>query len=355
MSSEVIWIETVSVGELDDFARRIEHAPPGGVIPITRHRALAQSRNPHAVPDDPALLVAYAGDRCVGYLGLLPGLLRSEGEVGKVIWLSTWLVHPELRGQGVGTRLARTAIALDHDLIGTRFSKSAGRTLRAVGFIPFGPVLFYMIRFHRIARWMGLPRLFGYRLSSARGGIAWEEVGAVDGETAPSDLGATDTVRFVRDREILNWMLHNPWVKEAAVEGQTETAYYFSDTRPLFRQILLRLRSTDAAREVGWVILSVSSTGKRTVLRVLDHRARDPAAFGAMLAAATEYAKRFGAERIVLPHEFGPALRRYPLLRLLTARKARSYLGRPSSPESLLARSLHRIELSLCDGDIAFT
>ena len=39
----------------------------GEVIPITKHRALAQIRNPRARPEDVVLLIAYDRDAICGY------------------------------------------------------------------------------------------------------------------------------------------------------------------------------------------------------------------------------------------------------------------------------------------------
>ena len=52
----------------------------GEVIPITKHRALAQIRNPRVRPEDVTLLVAYDGDRICGYIRVpVLGAGRSFG------------------------------------------------------------------------------------------------------------------------------------------------------------------------------------------------------------------------------------------------------------------------------------
>ena len=60
-------IKKIPLKDLVDFANQVDkQTPPDGVLPITRHRALSQSQNPFASPDDIALLVAFDNEICVG-------------------------------------------------------------------------------------------------------------------------------------------------------------------------------------------------------------------------------------------------------------------------------------------------
>ncbi|MFC1829598.1 GNAT family N-acetyltransferase, partial [Thermodesulfobacteriota bacterium] len=49
--------------------------------------------------------MAYQGNDCVGYHGLLPGMLLIDGQLSKVYWATAFFVSPEIRGKGVGKRL----------------------------------------------------------------------------------------------------------------------------------------------------------------------------------------------------------------------------------------------------------
>ncbi len=96
-------IREVKIRDLDSFVREsIAALRPPEVIPISPSRAGAQARNPHADPDDVGLLVAYREGRCVGTLGLVPGLLRAGDRLEKVHWLSAWYVPQEYRNTGGG-------------------------------------------------------------------------------------------------------------------------------------------------------------------------------------------------------------------------------------------------------------
>ena len=83
-------IERIRVSELCAFAAEATRAPRGGgVVPVSPVRAAAQAKNPHAQPDDVGLLVAYSRNVCVGYLGLLPAMVRVDGALHPMSWIST--------------------------------------------------------------------------------------------------------------------------------------------------------------------------------------------------------------------------------------------------------------------------
>ena len=86
-----ITIEKIKLAELYDFARKTIGNPTfKKAAPIPLIRALAQSKNPYGHPDDVVLLVAYCEDQCVGYQGLLPGLLKTGAQTSKVFWGMAW-------------------------------------------------------------------------------------------------------------------------------------------------------------------------------------------------------------------------------------------------------------------------
>ena len=79
MKDPHIRIEHIKLKDLSDFARKaLSHPDFHGVTPISLIRAQSQIKNPHAHPDDVALLVAFYKNRCVAYHGLLPGLLKAS-------------------------------------------------------------------------------------------------------------------------------------------------------------------------------------------------------------------------------------------------------------------------------------
>ncbi len=396
MSPDSIRVEPVRIADLPEFARRAHaEAQPGDVVPISEHRAVAHSRNPHANADDVGLLVAYQGDRRVGYLGLMPARLQTgEGEA-PVFWMSTWLVSPELRGQRVGGRLLDAALAMHVELAGTAYTRSAGRAMRAAGFQPLGPLGYHRVDLRRFTPWTRplisvarklrraghgsgraagvlrkLDRLGGWPVKSAvfqlsgantaSGGrrihpVRIEPVERVGPAELPEPAAAVGaTPRFVRGPEIVDWMLRYPWVREAS-ELHDAQGYHFSDTRPLFRRFALRIRAATTDEVIGFAVLSVSNAGERTELRVLDHAFHDATAPDGIVAVALRYAAEHDADSLVFPAEFGAALRRNAWTRPFLRPRTRGYLIHPSGPDSPLARAAAAIRLDYADADTAFT
>ncbi len=390
-SQEPVQIRPVRVGELSRFTdEALASAGPNDVVPVSSLRAEAQSRNPHAAPDDVALLVAYRGTRLVGYLGLLPGRLRLGGCERSVTWMSTWYVSPELRGQRAGYRLFQAARALGVDLFGTAFSRDAERVMRQAGFIAFGPVEFLTLDLRRVAP-LAAPAVALRRRLRTTGrdagrlaALAWtmdralsrpgqhavlrallrgvsrrvEGVRAEAVETispaAFGDADPPDVDRFVRDLDAVNWTIGYPWVEEGMTAASPDRAYHFSRERRLFRRQPLHFLGTGSNEPLGFALLSAASVRERTVVRLLDHRLDDERLRAAAIAAALRLALRHDADSVVLPATLRPELERHLLARLLLKRQTRGYLGLPADPDGDLNGRLGEIRLDYCDGDTPF-
>ena len=151
----IAWIR---IRDLVAFARNVAADPAyADTSPTCLLRAVSQAANPHAAPDDVALLVAIHAGRCVGYHGLLPGALRTADGLSKVFWLITFYVAPAFRGRGIGARLVREALALRVDLVTTGITRAAERAYRAAGFRDLGEIgcrRFSVESFPRPARWL---------------------------------------------------------------------------------------------------------------------------------------------------------------------------------------------------------
>lgn len=394
MPNPPIRIERISVGDLPRFARHVlGSVGDDDVVPITVHRALAQAKNPHASPDDVGLVLAWAGDRLVGYIGLVPGRLDLGGETVSVYWPSTWFVSPDLRGAGVGYRLLADLIALDHDLFATSFTKAADRVLRSAGFLEFGRISYLALDLGRCAPWAApltaarrrIQRLapeFGTSLTLLREAdqmarrppkaliypllarsydealnrFRWQEVGCIDPQTYRALDGATPRNSFLRGPEIIEWMLKHPWVLEASAStARRDTRYRFSDVRPLFRRIPLELHSPGRGEPAGFMILLISEVDERVELKILDHAFADENIAKAALGLAFRYGAEYRADYLVFSDSLQPLLRGNSAARPFLRECSRPYLARPSDLNSRLARSLEDIRLRYVDGDSALT
>ena len=385
-----IEIHSVRVAELPAFAERaLADGGAGAVVPLTMLRARAQHANPHAAPDDVALVVALERGRCVGYLGLLPARVALDGQAHPVSWMTTWYVAPALKGRGVGYLLLQRARALGRDLAGTAFSRDAERVMRQAGFQTFGPLEFLVLDLRRVAplaapvvplrrRLRRLRRASGPLADAAwwldrllarpgkravlramirnaerqAGDVRCDPVDVIT-EAAFGDNGAIDG-GFVRDRDIVNWTMRYPWVSERG-QATATSDYHFSHERRLFRRVALQLTRAHAAEPLGFALLSAATIRERTVVRLLDHRLPTAASRAAVLAAALRVALQYEADSVVLPLNFAAELERGRLARLLVSRQRRGYLHMGAGAASVIGARLQEIRLDYCDGDTALS
>lgn len=77
--------------------------------PLSRLRALSYLQNPRADMDDTILYLAYKNNYLAGYRSILPDILYGNSGPVKVGWLSGNWVLPELRRQGIASRLLEEA------------------------------------------------------------------------------------------------------------------------------------------------------------------------------------------------------------------------------------------------------
>lgn len=373
----------VRVRELEEFARRTaEEARQGGVVAISPERARAQARNPFAQPDDVALVVAYVGGRCEGYMGLFAGCLREGGRDRRVTWMTTWYASPRVRRMKVGYRLLTAACEETTALIATVVSDDAAKVFRTSMMGDMPRLAYHIVDLRRAVPWSLLLRKVASR-AGARGLLPRVERGlfaparaallalltaryaaaAAAARLRPVEVSSlddddfapvpADAVRFVRGARVVNWMLAHPWVTEASTppdDGWRD--YYFSRTRPLFRYTAYRFH-TEAGGRAGFAVLGVTEERGHRAVRLLDHELRGPADAEALLGLVLQYARRWRADSLVLAESLGPALRG-PVWRVLSRRTSRPYFCNLAEPDGELAALLKRAQLDRCDADVAF-
>lgn len=392
MGKKGIRIERVPIKDLCEFAgsAAAQHGGEGlNVLPL--HRAQAYARNPYANDDDIGLLVAYMDTKPVGYLGIMPGQLRSAGEFSKVYWLTTWFVPEEYRDTSAGSLLMMTAISLRYDLLACApdMGNEAQSVYRALGFRELGPLSFSKIEIERLnwsyvllnnvqsklttsgASLPGLGRLTRasaglfkpwrkrfYRrlLKSVRIGpseaLRATEVSGIDSSVV--DERDASTPRFYRGREILRWMLTDKWVIDRTGSQNSGSNFFFSSIRDHFSYVPLKL-SHGGNEGAGFVILSVSSNKGERTLKVVDYQISPGTSIRGLSQVILQQAERIEATRILLPPQLHETFAGIPLLtKILTTRNI-YYFARPGRKDSMLATVVDDIRLDFCDGDLAFT
>lgn len=394
MTENEIRYEHIKVKDLIPFAENvISKSASGQFIPISMQRAVAHAHNPYAAKDDIALLVAIDSDEeVVGYFGILPLLLREGGDYHKVHWFTTWNVSAKVRGRGVGGQLMAEALTLGQDFLIVG-SVHARRVCQKYGFWEREPLIYYwldpsgmaqlnplvwlrrgarkLLRLLRIHKKIEVhspwtealtkkaapltQKIFSSRLEKVEAqlseGFRFEEVDQI--HTDPAIAPHRPAIELHRAVEAVNWMLAYPWVVESGASVTENMDYYFSDARPIYRQIAVEVYNP-ADEYLGFVVFSVSAKGERTTLKTRDFRFSQPSYERVVLGLALRYARHFDAVNIEIPAEIAAHLPNQ-LRKLLLQPKERIYQCMPKSEDSPLAQLWPEISLHLWDGDMAFS
>jgi GNAT superfamily N-acetyltransferase len=391
MDPKEVKIEEVNVKDLYTFACQISRQyEDKSIIPITEHRALAQTKNPYADENDVGLLVAYIGKKCIGYIGILPGLLKIEDRFSKVYFPSTLYVTPEYRRYGIGKVLVLHSMALNYDLVFTGVSESADRLYRKLNLYELESLEYSVIDFNRvniflfaslllkkILKGIGIRSIVSdkaarisrvlfssfkkllYRIvlsgqEKRLDEISYREVSKIHEE----DMRGKDNAQFIefhRNASVINWMLQFKWVEKRDEEKLEDLDYYFSSVRESFKFIALKVFSSDEKDSKGFLVLSVSSNNLNTELKLLDFYCSDHADFKYIFSLVLKYARIHNADSIVLPDSLNRYIKSHKFVRLLIRRRKRTYFLYPKNEKSPLATLKNKITLNYCDGDTPFT
>jgi GNAT superfamily N-acetyltransferase len=346
-------VDRVRVADLPAFARSATADPARyPLLPIPPRRAEAQSLNPLANPDDVGLLVGYVGDRCAGFLGLLPGAVEFRGRRHPISCLSGFYVAPGDRTSGLGTMLALTAMGLGRDLYATRLSAESRALFSRIGFQPAPAQRSLRLRLFRLRKFKGIA-LRALVRSVGNGNTIedqWRPVTHLRTGPAGTDAaaGAPDSsgrARFVRDERVIDWMVRNPWIGE---DSHVSLPYAFSYRREMFRYLVFE------ANAGGYLVLCISQDQRFATLRILDRRPMTDEQRAPALTRALVEAQRLVADAIECPAEYEPLLRRSFAGRMLLVSEDHGALVYTRDPESPFGRHLDAFDWSGFEGDAPF-
>jgi len=391
MANKQVRIEKINVKDLDKFACNfLRRTQRNCLIPITKHRALAQIHNPSADEKDIGLLVAYIGDQCIGYLGIMPGLLRMGEQFSKIYFLSAWFVPEEFRKTSAGLLLLMEALSMDYDFIAAGMSNTAERIYRSLGFHEIGPLNYYVIELgkgnvwaHAFRLMLSILRKLGVKSSVSDpvkglsgkvfkpvkkmiymllvrgqkkhlGTIRHTEVSYISEDAAKDRKNAAHLAEFYRGVEVINWMLRYKWVLGRDESDITHFDYHFSNVRDVFKYIGLEIYLPVGDTSRGFLVMSLSSHDQNITIKVLDFHFPVPEAEKYLYALTLKYASVYQADRVELPASLAVYAKGSTLTSILIHQKKHIYLCRPKSKDSPLAMTMNRLSLSVCDGDLAF-
>ena len=394
MNNGDIRIEKIKLADLYDFAcKTIANPTFKKAAPIPLIRALAQSKNPYGRPHDVVLLVAYCGDQCVGYQGLLPGLLKTEVQTSRVYWGMAWYVIPEFRRQGIGNRLLEEIKNTKIDYITPQMTASAESVFRRAGYKDLGRLTYFQLRVDRLNFSTGFfdviitflrkkatyPKIISSGLmrfnrliysitkrvlyrqawqSSHRRqkpNLRWKVVDQIDESVGAPLNWQVKGPSFLRGVEVVNWMLKHPWLVPKS-EKKTDVAnFYFSVTREMFTYVAIAINSSDSRRTKGFLVLSVSKKKTKTRVKILDSYFNNPEDNEIAACLALRYAKIFLADRVDFPVSLEKYFKQMTGFKKLIKKQSHLFMFYPASSQSPLAVNIGKIAFNYCDGDTAFT
>ncbi|MBL9136080.1 MAG: hypothetical protein JNK85_09440 [Verrucomicrobiales bacterium] len=365
-----IAVQAVRVGEIEAFTRDFFRQPdPGSTAPITPERARSLANNPHAQPEDLAVVLALEGTRCVGFQQVFPGALRLQDGVARVFWFCGGFVVPEMRNRGVFARLVQAIQKEGADLISTAYSEGVARTLKRLGFQEAGPVSHAVVHLRkahlgrrtRIAALANVGDMRGWcarrvaRLVASRITTPLESRPMLQVADLPdgSQLGNAGIPRFDRDATVINWMLSHPWVRDDA--PAVAPAFYFGDRREVFRYERIELIAP-GGRVRGFGLASYQKTKEGARWTMLDHQMDSPELLANLLAWQWARIVQIGGiDDVLLPAAAWQLLESSAFFKALACLYQRPYLAHPASATSPLARSLKDLHFQFVDCDSAFS
>jgi GNAT superfamily N-acetyltransferase len=393
LADNQIKIQKITLKALAAWAADIPNQPAyKNVVPISLIRAVSQSKNPYARQEDVVLLVAFRGDQCVGYHGLLPALFKHEDNFARVHWATTFFVAPDFRGQGIGKYLLKEIKNSKIDFSVCQMTESAQRTYRSAGFKDLGQLSYFQLRVDRLNF---LPRFFDAtagrlrkkspRLPSSQAGFTrllqrpiyrltkrlfyhrvarssdrqhrrkfkWKIVDRIDQSLVAKSDRQPAGASFFRGIEAINWMLRHPWVVSGNERKAGLTRYYFSDVRDIFRYVAIEIHSEQKGGPQGFLVLSISHKKEKTRVKILDFFLNNSADGEIAADLALKQAGVYLADRIEYPCNLANYFNRRAEFKKLIKKQNRLYLFYPRSKHSPLAVCRGKIAFDYCDGDTA--
>lgn len=397
MPNERVEVQVVKIKDIYDFAcRSIEKAGPNDLIPISKIRALAWLNNPCAGKDDIALIVGRKGDEYIGYVGMMPGLLKNGREVSKIYWLSTYYVRPDCRNTLLALMLIKEAMATGSDIAVTGMSSDAEKVFRGLRFrqdakLPIlrtytDPAFLVSVFLRRLSkRFVGdvrpAPPILNFasrilvcaftpirpailHLLSYTSRRRLKEISLSEVERIPpqgvEDKYSSNTCAFYRNSEIINWMLKHRWVAEAAKSAETTEDppailnYEFSYLFDIFRYFAFTIHRARDNTRVGFMVFSVALRNGTCVIKLLDYHVARPEDHGYLVSVIFHYAKRYKTSYIEWPSAVESSVKNSLLGAILTRKRERLYLFHLNKHGGPLTQALRNIRLDYCDGDMPF-
>lgn len=211
---------------------------------ISNARALAFINNPYATLETPAIAVAFNGERAVGYTAVFPD--KKDGEI--IYWGTTGFIDASMRGRGVGTKLYSSMmqatenrwLASDSTPAALTISKKTGLHI-----LYFDRTYLLFKEAHHTLK--GLTKEFLIQRANKRvcqrlqSNFNFQIVRYIDEPTYQFIVSHNEHGMFLREREMLNWILQYPFVVDAPNTLNSFSSFEFGTVIPQYSIYGIRL------------------------------------------------------------------------------------------------------------------
>jgi hypothetical protein len=251
--------------ELKQFIRSGEYAS-FSQWPVTPLRALSQAENPRAEDDDIVLILAIEEPYfLLGYVGLLPDVIRYNSINRRFFWNSCWWVDPVKGRKAAMPLLSRAMTLTNHAMFIFDMTPHTSQIIRALKQFDFYPPLqgvrIYLRSFFgpysrkRIPSPRFISQLFEFadtmmnlpvsiihhfskkRLRNTRIYLSKLTSLTDDCEKFIKKHNSNELTQW--GAKEFNWILSNPWVEETE-EKQSDIPYFFTGNAGQFSQYVLK-------------------------------------------------------------------------------------------------------------------
>ncbi|MCB0738272.1 MAG: GNAT family N-acetyltransferase [Bacteroidetes bacterium] len=228
----------------------------GEHIPITRHRALSQIKNPKAGDDDTLLILAEENGELMGYAGILPDEMQLNTGFIKVGWLSGLWVSEKARGKGVGQQLIKQAVNEQPYMLSGDYVPFTKKLYDRTDLFEKEPFQLNGIRFYiksDLSNILPPKRKIFSQLKPVLKGVdgfvnlflnknskkdshllSYSNHDFIDDEMNEFIQAHQATGHFQRQAVDYNWLLQNPWILSKPNKNAHNARYQFSSVEPLF-------------------------------------------------------------------------------------------------------------------------
>lgn len=267
-------LKIYTLGELEPYLY-ILYSKPESLVPVSPLRLRSYLKNPRARMSDPVLFEMRQGDDVIAYRTLLPDwFYDGKDQSHRFAWLSGNWTRPDMRRQGISTRLLEMAEERwKGRLMYTNYAPESkavyDRTGRFSVIARREGLRFYLRSASRdlLNERIGSSKLLGFgdrlinesrekRIRKYKFPASSCEANAIDGFISQlSELvrRLQQDALFRRDREIFEWALEYPWVTEQACDPFD---YHFSYKASRFENILLQFDHAEKkAHGILWIII----------------------------------------------------------------------------------------------------